>query len=71
MDAVVKREHRTRLLRASGGVLTLAVAAMGATLMYDTVIRGPEFSGGDFLLGALLCSSALVIFFLIVRPSAK
>jgi hypothetical protein len=71
MDPAVKREHRSRVFRASGGILTLAVAAVGAKLMYDTLVRRPELSGADFLLGALACSSALVVFFLIVRPGVK
>ena len=70
MNPAVNRAHRIRFFRASGAIITLALAAMGAILMYKTV-RAPVMSTGNFLLGALACSAALVLFFVIVQPGAK
>lgn len=71
MDPAIKPEYRASLFRIGGGTFALTLAAVGAKLMYDTLVRRSEFSGEGFLLGALACSSALVIFFLIVRPGVK
>jgi hypothetical protein len=59
------------LFRTSGALLTLAFAAVGVFIMYDTIANGAALSTGNFLLGALSCSLALILFFLIVQPARK
>jgi hypothetical protein len=60
-----------RFFRASGGIFALALAAIGASIMYETIVNGATLSTGNFLLGALCCSLALMLFFIIVQPSPK
>lgn len=60
-----------RFFRVCAALLTLALAAVGIFIMYDTLASGDSLPVGNVLVGAISCSLALILFFFIVQPSEK
>lgn len=60
-----------RFFRVCAAVITLALAAFGVYLMYDTLASGDSLAVGNVLVGAISCSLSLILFFFIVQPTEK
>ena len=66
-----RRRSAVIAFRIGGGVLALGLAAAGGWIMHNTLSSGVSIETGDFLIGALCCSLALMLFVFVVQSKPK
>jgi hypothetical protein len=66
-----QRRLAATTFRIGGAVLALGLAAVGGWIMDNTLSSGVSIGTGDFLIGALCCSLALMIFIVIAQSKPK
>jgi hypothetical protein len=66
-----QRRSAATAFRIGGGVLALGLAAAGGWIMHSTLSSAVSIGTGDFLIGALCCSLALILFIVVVQSKPK
>jgi hypothetical protein len=66
-----RRRSAATAFRLGGAVLALGLAVAGGWIMHSTLSSGVSNGTGDFLIGALCCSTALMLFIVVVQAKPK